>query len=133
MKAGIGRAAILALAALAAGCAGPGVNVRPGAEITRFHLGNNPARGEIAVEPLDPALRGSFEFARFSAAVERQLAALGWRVVQGGRSEQVALVRVEQSAREASRGGSAALTGATSASAAASRCRSAAAGPGRSW
>ncbi len=103
MKAGMVRAAIVGLAALAGGCMGPAVSVRPGAEVTRFHLGNNPARGEIAVEPLDPALRGSFEFARYAAAVERQLSLLGWRVVQSGRSEQVATVRVEQSVREASR------------------------------
>jgi hypothetical protein len=37
---------------------------------------------------------------------KRQLATLGWRVVQGSASEQVALVRVEQSTREAARRGS---------------------------
>jgi hypothetical protein len=107
MKRALARVAILGLAGLAAGCMSPGaVNVRPGAEVTRFHLGNNPARGEIAVEPLDPSLRGSFEFSRHAAAVEQQLAGLGWRVVQGGGSEQVALIRVEQSARETARRGS---------------------------
>jgi hypothetical protein len=102
MRNGYKRIAMIGLVALAAGCANS-VSVRPGAEVTRFHLGNNPARGEIAIEPLDPALRGSFEFSRYAAAVERQLATLGWRVVQGSRSEQVALVRVEQSTREAMR------------------------------
>jgi hypothetical protein len=104
MKAGFGKVAIFGLAALAAGCAGTGaVDVRPGAEVTRFHLGNNPARGEIAIEPLDPAMRGSFEFGRIAAAVERQLALQGWRVVQNPRSEQVATVTLEQSAREGAR------------------------------
>lgn len=97
------RAATIGLAALAAGCATSVVNVRPDVQVTRFHLGTQPARGEIAVEPIDPTMRGTLEFSRYAAAVERQLAAHGWRVVPGGRSEQVALVRVEQSSREALR------------------------------
>lgn len=96
------------LAALASGCAadlggGPGtVGARPtAASVTRFHLGPAIARGEIAVEPLDPARARDPAFARTAAAVEAQLQALGWTVVRGGaRSEQVALVQVEQEARE---------------------------------
>lgn len=107
MKAGYARFAVIGLAALSAGCAanmatGGGGSVAAGVEVTRFHLGQNIARGEIAVEPVDPRQAGSMYFARHAAAVERQLAALGWTVVRGNnRSEQVAQIRVEQGAREA--------------------------------
>ena len=108
MKAGLGRAAALGLIILATGCAmttgGGGGSAMAGAEVTRFHLGNNPARGVIAVEPFDASQAGSIEFGRYAAAVERELAALGWTVARGNnRSEQVALIRVEQGTREALR------------------------------
>lgn len=104
MKAVVARGALLGLAALVAGCATDtmtSAGAATAAEVTRFHLGNNIARGEIAVEPLSPAQAGSMEFARTADAVERQLTALGWRVVRGNtRSEQVAVVRVDQGTRE---------------------------------
>lgn len=104
MKAVLARGAVLGLAALAAGCTSNGttaIGAASTAEVTRFHLGQNIARGEIAVEPLDPAQRGSMEFSRYAAAIERQLTALGWTVVRGNvRSEQVAVVRVDQGTRE---------------------------------
>lgn len=107
MKAGIGRVAALGLVMLAAGCATGGTagsGVMAGAEVTRFHLDSNIARGEIAIEPLDAAQAGSLEFQNYATVVERQLAALGWTVVRGNRrSEQVALIRVEQGSREALR------------------------------
>jgi hypothetical protein len=106
MKAMVARGVVLGLAALAAGCTSNGTTAVGGAasaaaEVTRFHLGQNIARGEIAIEPLEPAEMGSMEFGRHAAAVERQLTALGWRVVRGNtRSEQVAVVRVGQGTRE---------------------------------
>lgn len=104
MKAMMARGAVIGLAALVAGCASTGATTAGAAstaEVTRFHLGQNIARGEIAVEPLDPAQRGSMEFGRHAAAVEHQLTALGWTVVRGNvRSEQVAVVRVGQGTRE---------------------------------
>ncbi len=106
MKAGYSRIAAIALAAFAAGCAttDSGAGVMAGAEVTRFHLGNNPARGEIAVEPVDASQAGSLEFSRYEASVERELAALGWTIARGNRrSEQVALVRVSQGTRDALR------------------------------
>jgi hypothetical protein len=107
MKAGM--VAALGLIVLSAGCTSTGSTsggaaVMAGAEVTRFHLGRNIARGEIAVEPLDAPQGGSLEFARHAAAVERQLSALGWTVTRSNRrSEQVALVRLEQGSREALR------------------------------
>lgn len=75
-----------------------------GAEVTRFHLGQPIARGQIAVEATDPADANSLEFARISDSVERELARLGWTVEKGNaRTEQVALIRVDQAARASAR------------------------------
>lgn len=100
----MGCGALLA-AALASGCAMEmgGGRVEP-PSVTRFHLGQEIARGQIAVEPADPAAAGSLEFAQVSAPVERELTRLGWEVVRGNaRSEQVAVVRVDQGSRESLR------------------------------
>lgn len=102
MKALFARGAVIGAVALLSGCATMGGGgAAPGAiDVTRFHLGQQIARGEIAIEPVSPAQAGSLEFGRYAAAVERQLTALGWQVVRGNaRSEQVALVRVEQGSR----------------------------------
>lgn len=98
--------ALTALAALLAGCqtSGQGSGAQPGASITRFHLGQPVARGEIRVEPADPADANSLEFSQMAAAVERELARLGWNVARGNAtSEQVAVIRVDQGSREAMR------------------------------
>mgnify|MGYP003575267766 CR=1 FL=1 len=94
-----------ALAALlVAGCettSEQGSGVERGVSVTRFHLGQPVARAEIRIEPADPALANSLEFSQYAAAVERELARLGWTVSSGNaRSEQVALVQVEQGVRE---------------------------------
>jgi hypothetical protein len=88
---------------LTAGCADMG-SVSPNLEVTRFHLGQPIARGEIAVEAANAADQSSLEFQAVSAPVERELARLGWTVSHGnGRTEQVALVNLDQVAREAPR------------------------------
>jgi hypothetical protein len=91
--------------ALLAGCATEmGTGGAAGVSVTRFHLGQPIARGEIAVEPVDSADANSLEFAQISDAVERELTRLGWRVARGNaRSEQVALVRVDQEVRQGRR------------------------------
>ena len=107
MKKSLSRLAIsLAAGALVAGCAtDSGMGARAGTEVTRFHLGEPIARGEIRVESADPADANSLEFNQLSASVERELARLGWNVARGNaRSEQVALVRIEQHGRPAGRG-----------------------------
>jgi hypothetical protein len=88
-----------------AGCATEqGSGVQSGAYVTRFHLGQPIARGEIRVEPADSADANSLAFAQVAAPVERELARLGWNVASGNaRSEQVALVRLMQGTREAMR------------------------------
>jgi len=90
-------AALLALAALG-GCAAD-YGVQRYATATAFHLGQPIARGDIAIEPAAAADANSLEFSAIAAPVERELARLGWNVVHGNaRSEQVAVVRVEQEA-----------------------------------
>jgi hypothetical protein len=92
----------IALSAALAGCATSnrgGIVAAP--EVTRFHLGQQIARGQIAVEPFDAADGNSIEFRSYADAVARQLSALGWTVVNTvGQSEQVALVDVQQGSRE---------------------------------
>lgn len=71
-------------------------------EVTRVHLGQPVAQGQIAVEAFEPADANLPEFRSYAASVERQLARLGWTVVNSiGQSEQVALVDVEQGSRAA--------------------------------
>ena len=108
MKKTLSRSILLiAASVLAASCAtDQGANVQQGASVTRFHLGQQVARGEIRVEPTDRASANSLEFAQMAASVERELTRLGWTVARGNeRSEQVAVIRVAQSGR-ARRGGS---------------------------
>jgi len=109
MKKSVPATGALLLAALLAGCetSGPGPGLPPGASVTRFHLGQQIARAEIRVEPVNPAEANSPHFAQVAGPVERELTRLGWTVARGNaRSEQVAVVRVDQGSRAASgRGG----------------------------
>lgn len=93
----------LALAGCAAGGAGGSARMAGGTDVARFHLGEQTiARGQIAVEPFDKADASRPEFAAYANAVSRQLARLGWTVVPAmGRTEQVALIDVEQGSRQA--------------------------------
>ncbi|MFN3943324.1 MAG: DUF4136 domain-containing protein [Allosphingosinicella sp.] len=103
MTSTIRRCGAILLAAALAGCATPqGAGVQAGAEVTRFHLDQPVARAQIAVEPFNRADGNSLEFAQYAAAVTRELQRQGWTVVPANvRSEQVALVSVEQGSREA--------------------------------
>jgi hypothetical protein len=96
----------LLIALLLGGCqtTDQGRGVQQGASVTRFHLGQPIARGQIAVEPADPAMGNSLEFSQQAAPIERELRRLGWTVAPGNRNtEQVATIRVEQGSREAQR------------------------------
>src|SRR3546814_16859574 len=88
MKALFSRACALAFVASLAACASNPVS--RGVEVTRFHLGQQPiARGQIVVEPINPAAAGSIDFRTHAASVARELARLGWTVVGTvGQSEQ---------------------------------------------
>ena len=101
MKRLFSTACAIALGASLAGCATSdrGGTVRP-PEVTRFHLGQPVARGQIAVEAFDAADANSIEFRSYADAVARNLSALGWTVVNNAQSEQVALIDVQQGSRE---------------------------------
>ncbi len=92
--------AALVLSAALAGCATPGPAP---VDVTRFHLNQPIARGQIAIEPTDPADANSLEFRTYADAVARQLSAQGFTVVPAGRSEQVAQILVERGSRQALR------------------------------
>ena len=102
MKRLFSAACAIALAGSLAGCATtPRSGTVQGPEVTRFHLGQPIARGQIAVEAFDAADANSMEFRLYAGAVARQLSRLGWTVVNTvGQSEQVALVDVQQGSRE---------------------------------
>jgi hypothetical protein len=94
--------ASLLLSSCAAEMGGGGV--ASDAQVTRFHLGQPIARGQIAVEAADSAEASSLEFNEISASVERELGRLGWTVEKGNaRTEQVALIRIDQAARTGAR------------------------------
>lgn len=86
-----GIAAALGVAAMVAGCA-----TQPETHVTRFSLGGPIARGQITVEPLIPADRGTPQFATYADIVARQLAQTGFNEVPNlATSEQVAVIAVD--------------------------------------
>jgi predicted small secreted protein len=104
MKAVFLRNCTLLLAASLAACSTTrgGGRAEGGAEVTATHLGQTIARGQIAVEAFDAADANAPEFQSYASAVAQQLSRLGWTVVDGGgRSEQVALIDVQQGSRAA--------------------------------
>lgn len=87
--------------ALIAGCADMEGNTYAGASVTRFHLGQPIPRGEISVEAAEAADANSLEFAQYATSIERELTRLGWTIAPAkGRSDEVAVIRVEQMRRE---------------------------------
>ncbi|AGH50471.1 MULTISPECIES: DUF4136 domain-containing protein [Sphingomonadales] len=81
---------------LVAGCA----SQVPPVQVTRFHLGQPIARGEIVVEPRDPTLANSLEFRSQAEAVSAELARLNFRLAPGiAKSELVAVVDVTRRTR----------------------------------
>lgn len=81
---------------LLAGCA-----TGPQTRVTRFHLNQPIARGQISVEPALPGDRGSLEFQAYASAVGRELARVGFTEAPGlATSEQVATIAVERGTRE---------------------------------
>ena len=94
---------MLLLAASLSGCAtGGGGGDAGGMDVARFHLGEPVARAQIAIEAFDAADANRPEFPAYAASVARQLTRLGWTVVpRTARSEQVAMIDLEQGSREA--------------------------------
>ena len=97
MKTDLARAAMLGTALALAGCAAQ----LPPTQVTRFHLGQPIARGEVAVEPRDPAMAQSLEFGAYANAIGGELARNGFRPAPGvARSEFVAVLDVDHDLRE---------------------------------
>ena len=90
------RAGLLGAALALAGCAAQAPETR----VTRFHLGQPIARGEIVVEPRDPAMAKALEFQTYASAVAEELARVGFRLAPGlAKSELVAVVDVARGTR----------------------------------
>ncbi|ARS28809.1 DUF4136 domain-containing protein [Sphingomonas sp. KC8] len=99
----LSRLAIFGSALALAGCAAQ----VPPVQVTRFHLGQPLAPGEVAVEPRDPTLAGSLEFRVQAGAVSAELARRNYRLAAGvSKSELVAVVDVMQRSRMDGNGGS---------------------------
>jgi hypothetical protein len=89
-------AALLAGAILLAGCAAQ----TPPAQVTRFHLGQPIAPGEISIEPRDQAQGASLEFDSYAGSVARELKAQGFTIAPSlTKSELVANVEVTRQTR----------------------------------
>lgn len=97
MKVQITAALLLGSALVLPGCTtGPAP-----AEVTRFHLDQPIAPGEVAIEPKDPTLAGSLEFQSYAGAIAAELQKLGFRIAPSlPRSELVAVVDVGRDARQ---------------------------------
>jgi len=96
MSAFLFRAALLGSALALAGCAAQAPETR----VTRFHLGQPIARGEIAVEPRDPAAAKGLESQAYAAAVASELARQGFTLAPGvAKSELVAIVDASRGTR----------------------------------
>lgn len=88
--------AALATLTLLAGCAAQ----VPEARVTRFHLNQPLARGQIAVEPRNPAAASGLQFEGYRASVLRALQTAGFTVAPDlPRSELVAVVEVSHGSR----------------------------------
>ena len=88
---------LLGATALAlAGCAAQ----LPESRVTRFHLGQPIAPGELAVEPRDPTLSKDLEFQSYARIVQAEFDRLGFRPAADlAKSEMVAVTEVSRSWR----------------------------------
>lgn len=74
----------------------------PETRVTRFHLGQPIAPGELAVEPRDPTLAKDLEFQSYGRIVQAEFDRLGFRIAPNlARSELVAVTEVDRSWRPA--------------------------------
>ena len=74
-----------------------GCNTAPGVQVTRFHLEQPIAPGQITVEPMTAQDRGSPEFQTYANIVGGELAKIGFTEAPGlAKSEQVAVIQVDR-------------------------------------
>ena len=103
MKASFAGLALIAALSLA-GCASTGGRgaAAGGVDVMRTHLGQQLARAQIAVEPLNAADANNPEFAAFARAIEAQLARHGYTIAANrAQSEQIARIDIRQGSRSA--------------------------------
>ena len=77
----------------------------PPVEVTRFHMGDQTARGTIIVEPLTHNEDTSIEYRTYAAAVGRELQQLGFQEQAGKTSQYIATVNYMRSVRDQMIGG----------------------------
>jgi len=83
--------------AMLGGLALAGCTTGPSTQVTRFHLNQPIAPGQITVEPMTGADRGSPEFQTYANIVGAQLAKISFTEAPGlAKSEQVAVVQVDR-------------------------------------
>lgn len=74
-----------------------GCSAGPGVQVTRFHLNQPIATGQISVEPMTAADHGSPEFQTYANIVGSELARIGFTEAPGlAKSEQVAVIQVDR-------------------------------------
>ena len=74
-----------------------GCDTAPGIQVTRFHLNQPIAPGQISVEPMLAADRSSPEFQTYASIVGAELARIGFSEAPGlAKSEQVAVIQVDR-------------------------------------
>lgn len=90
------KALLIGTAFALAGCAAQ----VPESRVTRFHLGQPIAPGELAVEPRDPTMAGELEFQTYARIVQAEFDRLGFHAAPNlARSELVAVTDVSRSYR----------------------------------
>ena len=90
------RIAALALAGLAAAC----TTTAPPTQVTRFHLNQPIARGQITVRPFNPNAQGGLELQSYITAVANELTRQGFTVdPKLTTAEQIATVDVQRNVR----------------------------------
>lgn len=92
----LSKAVLIGSALALAGCQ----SAAPQARVTRFHLGQPIAPGQVAVEPRDPSLAKDLEFQSYARVVQGELARVGFGIAPDlARSELVAVTEVRRSWR----------------------------------
>lgn len=96
------NALLIGTALALAGCQ----STAPEARVTRFHLGQPIAPGQVSVEPRDPTLAKDLEFQSYARIVQGELAKAGFGIAPDlSRSELVAVTEVNRSWRPAGQSG----------------------------
>lgn len=92
----LSKALLVGTALALAGCAAQ----TPTTQVTRFHLGQPLAKGEVTVEPRDPTLAKDLEFQTYARIVRAELDRVGFGIAPDlTKSELVAVTSVERTWR----------------------------------